>query len=77
MPPVGSPLEVPCQNRVRLEQRIEGSRHGVDVERTLHVRGETHEIVCLGEHFLAARQLPNDRRWKHFRLPGSLASSTT
>ena len=69
MPPVGAPLEVPGENRVCLEQRIEGSRQGVDVDRTLDVCAETHEIVCLSEHFLAARQLPNDRRWKHFQTP--------
>jgi hypothetical protein len=30
------------------------------------VCGKAHEVVRLGEHFLAECQLANDRRWKHF-----------
>ena len=69
MPPVGAPFEAATENRVRLEQRIEGSRQGVDVDRTLHMRTETHETMRLSEHFLAARQVSDDRRWKHFQTP--------
>jgi hypothetical protein len=32
MPPVGAPLEVARENRVRLEQCIDGCRQGVDVD---------------------------------------------
>ena len=67
MPPVGPPLEASGKDRARFEQRIVGSRQGVDIDRALHVRAKPHKIVCLGEHFLAIRQLPNDRRWKHFQ----------
>ena len=62
MPPVGAPLEVATKNRVRLQQRIEGSRQSVGVDRPLQMRAETHETFCLREYFLATRQLPNHRR---------------
>jgi hypothetical protein len=61
MPPVRTPLEVSAEDRVRLEQRLEGSRQGVDIDRTLEVCAKTHEMLCLGQHFLAVSQLPNDR----------------
>ena len=70
MPPVGAPIEVARKNRVCLEQRIEGSRQGVDVDGAFQMCAQTHEIVRFGEHFLAARQLPNNHRIKHFQLPG-------
>jgi len=66
MPSVRPPLEAGGEDWARLEQRIVGSRQGIDVYRALHVCAKTHEIVRLGEHFLAVRQLSNDRRWKHF-----------
>ena len=58
-------LEARGEHRVRLEQRVEGVRQRIDVDRTFHLRGETHEVVRLGEHLLAERQLADDRRWKH------------
>ena len=48
MPPVRTPLEVSAEDRVRLEQRLEGSRQGVDIDRTLEVCAKTHEMLCLG-----------------------------
>ena len=62
---VGAAFEARGQHRVRLEQQVEGVRQRVDINRTLEVRGETDEVVRLSEHFLAERQLANDRRWKH------------
>ena len=62
---VGAALEARGEHRMRLEQQVKGVRQRVDIDRTLEVRGETHEVVRLGEHFLAERQLANDRRWKH------------
>ena len=32
MPPVGTPFEVTGENRVRLQERIEGNRHRVDID---------------------------------------------
>jgi hypothetical protein len=62
MAAVGAPFEVATQNRVRLQQRIKGSRQSIGVNRALHIRSKTHETFCLGEYFLAARQLPDYRR---------------
>ena len=46
MPPVGAPLEVAGKYRVCLEQRIEGSRQGVDVDRALaRVRRDPRNCV--------------------------------
>ena len=42
---------------------------GVDVERTADVSGETDEVLRLGEHLLAARQLADHRRGKHRDTP--------
>jgi hypothetical protein len=69
MPPVGTALESSGKDWACFKQRIVGLRKGVDIDRALHVCAKTYEIVCLGEHFLAIRQLPNDRRWKHFQTP--------
>ena len=65
MTAVGARSRCAVEHRMRLEQQVKGVRQRVDVDRTLQVRGETHEVVRLGEHFLAERQLANDRRWKH------------
>ena len=51
---VGAPLQTRgAKDRVRLEQKIEGVRQRVDIDRTLEVCGKAHEVVRLGEHFLA------------------------
>jgi hypothetical protein len=63
---IGTTLQTCGEDRVRLEQKIEGIRQRVDIDRTLEVCGKAHEVVRLGEHFLAKCQLANDRRWKHF-----------
>src|SRR6202522_68785 len=62
---VGAAFQAGGEHRVRLQQQVKGVRQRVDVNRTLEVRGETDEVVRLSEHFLAERQLANDRRWKH------------
>ena len=46
---------------MRLEQRIVRSGKGVDIDRSRHMRAKAREIVGLGEHLLAIRQLSNDR----------------
>src|SRR5262249_12283708 len=66
VPSVGETFEVGGENWMGFEQRIIGSRQGIDIDRARHVRGETHKIMGLSEHLLAVRQLPNDRRGKHF-----------
>src|SRR5271156_3688085 len=75
MPTVGAPLEVATKNRVRLQQRVEGSRQSVGVDGPLHIRAETHETFCLGEDLLAPRQLPDHRRCKHFWAPWLFANT--
>jgi hypothetical protein len=61
MPPVIATLDTGGENRVRFEQRVEGIREGIDIDRPLDVCGKADEIMCLGEHFLAVRQLSDDR----------------
>src|SRR5947209_11398926 len=65
MTAVGTAFEARGEHRMSLEQKVEGVGQCVDVDGTLQVRGEPHEVVRLSEHFLAERQLANDRRWKH------------
>jgi hypothetical protein len=48
MPPVRIPLEVSAKDRVRLQQRGEGSRQGIDIDRTLEMCAKTDEMLCLG-----------------------------
>jgi hypothetical protein len=54
-------LEVPAQHGMGLQQQIEGVRQRVDVDVSLDVGGEPDEVLGLGEHLLAARELPNCR----------------
>jgi hypothetical protein len=60
IPAVGVLLEVAGKCWMCLEQRVERLRHGFDVDGAFYLRTETHEIACLREHFLTARQLTKD-----------------
>ena len=53
------------QHRVGLQQHVERVGQGVDVDGSFDVGGQTDEVLRLGEHLLAARELADRRRRKH------------
>ena len=59
-------LEVAGENRVGLQERVEGVRHRVDVDGTADLRGEREIRLVDREHFLAVCQLSDHGSGKHF-----------
>ena len=54
-------LQVPPEHWMSLQQEVEGLRQRVDVDGAIQVGTETDEILSLGEHLLAARELSYSR----------------
>ncbi len=67
---VGPLFEMAAEHRVRLAAaRRTPSDSASTSTGPRTCAAEADEVVRLGEHLLAARQLADHRRWKHFRTP--------